>query len=71
MLPPLKRMEVPTVSINSNARAPISDIVRMIPTYKTGTEETIGTGGRIQILQTIEPLAKLPPGAGFWGIDRP
>jgi type III restriction enzyme len=52
--PALKRMEVPTVSINSaDAKDPINDIVRVIPTYKGDTEDTVGKGGRIQILQTI------------------
>jgi type III restriction enzyme len=46
--------EVPTVSINSaGAIDPIREIVRMIPTYQSETEDTIGKGGRIQILQTI------------------
>ena len=52
--PALKRMEVPTASINSAAaKSPIHDVVRMIPTYKGDTEDTIGKGGRLQILQTI------------------
>ena len=52
--PALKRMEVPTASVNSAAATnPIRDIVRMIPTYKGDTEDTVGKGGRIQILQTI------------------
>jgi type III restriction enzyme len=52
--PALKRMEVTTVSINSAAaKDPIRDIVRMIPTYKDNTDDTVGKGGRIQILQTI------------------
>ena len=52
--PALKLMEVPTASINSAAaKDPIRDIVRMIPTYKGATEDTVGKGGRIQILQTI------------------
>lgn len=50
----LKHKEVPTVSINSAAaKDPIREIVRMIPTYQGNTEDTIGHGGRIQILQTI------------------
>lgn len=59
--PPLKHKEVPTVSINSAAaKDHIRDIVRMIPTFYTNTEDTIGRGGRIQILQTIgqETFAK-------------
>jgi type III restriction enzyme len=52
--PALKHMEVPTVSINSvSAKDPIRDIIRVIPTYKVDTEDTVGKGGRIQILQTI------------------
>lgn len=52
--PALKHREVPTASINSAAaQDPIRDIVRMIPTYQSNTEDTIGKGGRIQILQTI------------------
>ena len=52
--PALKRMEVPTASINSaSAKDPIRDVVRMIPTYKGNTDDTIGKGGRIQVLQTI------------------
>jgi len=51
---PLKHKEVPNVSINSvHAKGPISDIVRMIPTYLPNTEDTVGKGGRIQVLQTI------------------
>lgn len=52
--PALKHKEVTTVSINSAAaQDPIREIVRMIPTYKTNTDDTVGQGGRIQILQTI------------------
>jgi type III restriction enzyme len=52
--PALKRKEVPTASINSeDAKDPISDAVRMIPTYQSNTEDTIGKGRRLQVLQTI------------------
>jgi len=52
--PALKHREVPTVSINSSAaKGPISDIVRLIPHYQGNTEDTVGTGGRIQVLQSI------------------
>lgn len=52
--PPLKKMTVPMVSINSAAATqPIRDVIQKIPTYRENTEDTIGKGGRIQILQTI------------------
>jgi type III restriction enzyme len=52
--PVLKHMTVPTASVNSaSAQGPISKIVRQIPTYKVDTEDTVGKGGRIQVLQTI------------------
>lgn len=52
--PALKHMEVPTASINSaDAKEPIREIVRMIPTYHGNTEDTVGKGGRIQVLQVI------------------
>lgn len=52
--PPLTQMTVPIVSINSaSATEPIRDVVRKIPTYQENTEDTIGKGSRIQILQTI------------------
>ena len=54
MLPALKHMEVPTVSINSaEAQEPIRNIVNMIPAYEAGAEGTTGKGGRIQVLQRI------------------
>ena len=50
----LKRKEVPIASVNSAlATAPIHDLVKMIPTYREDSEDTIGKGGRIQVLQTI------------------
>jgi type III restriction enzyme len=52
--PALKHKEVPTASVNSAAaKDPIRDIVRMIPTYHANTDDTIGKGGRIQVLQSI------------------
>lgn len=52
--PALKHKEVPTASIDSAAaQAPIAAIVRKIPTYRPDTEDTIGKGGRIKVLQTI------------------
>lgn len=50
----LKHKEVPTASIDSGAaQDPIHEIVRMIPTYRPNTEDSVGKGGRIQVLQTI------------------
>ena len=52
--PALKHREVPTASIDSSeAKAPIDEIVKLIPSYHTNTEDTVGRGGRIQVLQTI------------------
>jgi type III restriction enzyme len=52
--PAVKRKEVPTASIDSAAaQDPIHEIVRMIPTYRPNTEDSMGKGGRIQVLQTI------------------
>ncbi|MHB1757863.1 MAG: DEAD/DEAH box helicase family protein [Leptospirillum sp.] len=52
--PALKHMTVPIASINTaSAKDHIGEVVRMIPTYQGNTEDTIGKGGRIQILQTI------------------
>jgi len=52
--PPLKNMEIPTASIDSsNAYSYIQDIVRMIPTYHPNSDDVVGKGGRIQILQNI------------------
>lgn len=50
----LKHREVPTVSINSAAAIePIREIVRKIINFSGNTEDTIGKGSRIQVLQTI------------------
>lgn len=52
--PALKHRQVPTASIDSSlAKQPIADIVKLIPNYLGNTEDTVGTGGRIQVLQTI------------------
>lgn len=52
--PALKHREVPTASINSSdAKTPIDGIVKLIPNYQKNTEDTVGAGGRIQVLQTI------------------
>ena len=52
--PALKQMTVPIVSINSAAATePIHEVIRKIPTYRENTEDTIGKGSRIKILQTI------------------
>ena len=52
--PALKHREVPTASINStDAKTPIDAIVKLIPNYGGNNEDTVGIGGRIQVLQTI------------------
>ncbi len=49
-----KRREVPTVSIDStDARAPIAKIIEKTLDFSTGGSNTVGKGGRIQVLQTI------------------
>jgi type III restriction enzyme len=54
VLDPKKERTVPVVSVNSAAaKAPIHDIIRLLPTYKDNPEDTVGKGGRIQVLQTI------------------
>jgi type III restriction enzyme len=53
-LDPKKRRTVPLVSVNSAAaKDPITAIIKKIPTYKTDSEDTVGKGGHIQVLQTI------------------
>jgi type III restriction enzyme len=50
----LKQREVPTVSIYSGAAVePIREIVRKIINFSGNTEDTVGKGSRIQVLQTI------------------
>lgn len=45
---------VPIVSVDSTeAKAPIAEIIRRIPNYQSNSEDTIGKGGHIQVLQTI------------------
>jgi type III restriction enzyme len=54
VLSPKKERSVPVVSVNSaGAKGPIAEIIRRIPTYQTSSEDTVGKGGRIQVLQTI------------------
>jgi hypothetical protein len=51
---PLKHREVPTVSVDSShARTPIARIIEGTHDYREGGVNTVGKGGRIQILQTI------------------
>jgi type III restriction enzyme len=51
---PLKERSVPTVSVDStHAKAPVTAIVNAIQDYSEGGINTVGKGGRIQILQTI------------------
>lgn len=52
--PALKEKTVPTASIDSSdAKTPIDDIVKLIPNYQGNVTDTVGSGGRIQVLQTI------------------
>lgn len=52
--PALKQRSVPTASINAAAAIePIREIVRKIVNFSNHTEETIGKGARIKVLQTI------------------
>jgi type III restriction enzyme len=54
MLPAKKDRTVPEVSINSvHAKEPIRKIIQQIHDYRNDKVNTIGKGGRIQILQTI------------------
>ncbi len=56
---PNKVQLLPEVSIDStNAIEPIRKIISSIHDYKTDTKNTIGKGGRIQILQTIGSSGK-------------
>jgi type III restriction enzyme len=49
-----KQKSIPVVSVNSAAaKGPIAEIARLIPTYQNNLEDTVGKGGRIQVLQTI------------------
>lgn len=53
-LPVLKERSVPNVSINSAAaQKPIASIVRHIVNFAGNTEDTVGYGARMQVLQTI------------------
>jgi type III restriction enzyme len=54
ILDPKKERTVPVVSVNSAAaKAPIAEIIRRIPNYQNNPEDTVGKGGRIQVLQSI------------------
>jgi len=54
VLDPKKDRTVPVVSVNSAAaKGPIAEIIRKIPNYQNSREDTLGKGGRIQVLQTI------------------
>lgn len=62
-LPPKKQRIVPTVSIDStDAQAKIAKIVKNIMSFSNDTENTVGTGARIQVLQSI--------GAGIDSIEE-
>jgi len=53
-----KHKEIPTASVDSSkAKEPIREIVQMIPTYQPNTDDVVGKGGRIQVLQTIGKAA--------------
>jgi type III restriction enzyme len=53
-LPALKERSVPNVSINSAAaQKPIAAIVRKIVNFAGNSENTVGPGARMQVLQTI------------------
>ena len=53
-LSPKKRMELPEVSIDSsNAIQPIKKILKLVQDYRKDDVNTVGKGGRIQVLQTI------------------
>ena len=51
---PLRPRQVPTVSVDSTyAHAPVAAIVEATNNYRNDTDNTVGKGGRIQVLQTI------------------
>ncbi len=53
-LPPSKERVVPNVSINSaDAQGPIASIIKKVVNFSKNTEDTIGSGARMQVLQTI------------------
>jgi type III restriction enzyme len=53
-LDPQKKRTIPLVSVDSsNARGPIAAIIRRIPHYQNNSEDTVGEGERIQVLETI------------------
>jgi type III restriction enzyme len=54
VLDPKKQRTIPVVSVNSAAaKTPIAEIIRLIPHYQSDSDDTVGKGGRIQVLQTI------------------
>jgi type III restriction enzyme len=53
-LDPKKKWTIPLVSVDSsNAKGPIDEIIRRIPNYQNNSNDTLGEGERIQVLQTI------------------
>jgi type III restriction enzyme len=51
---PLRPRQVPTVSVDSTyAHPPVAAIVEGTNNYRNDTDNTVGKGGRIQVLQTI------------------
>lgn len=54
ILKPKWKLHVPEISINSQyAKEPIKEITERIQDYRSDTVNTIGKGGRIQVLQSI------------------
>jgi type III restriction enzyme len=51
---PLRTRQVPTVSVDSSyARSPLAAIIEATHDYRNDATNTVGKGGRIQVLQTI------------------
>lgn len=49
-----QKRTVPVASVDSAAaKGPIREIIRLIPHYRSNSEDSIGKGGRVQVLQTI------------------
>ena len=54
LISPRKERKLPEVAIDaSGAKEPIRKIIAMIPDFREDKTNTIGAGGRIQVLQTI------------------
>jgi type III restriction enzyme len=54
VLDPKEVRTVPIVSVDSSeAKEPIAEIIRRIPNYSANSEDTVGKGGHIHVLQTI------------------